>query len=123
MTNTTNAATDTVAATADPTLYALRLAEENACGGYLTARKSMVRLAGQAASLRQLSDEHPKRADYRAAAGNALTAFGHAAQRTRLAYQAWQRAVFRSDAHWTATDGRTPRLVAVADPATGGAVA
>ena len=93
-------------------LTALRLAEERACAGYLAARKAMVWMAGRAASLRQLADEQPKRADYRAAAANALSAYSHAAQRARLAEHAWQRAQYRPDAMWTATDGRRPRQLA-----------
>lgn len=90
----------------DPTLAALRLAEEHACGGYLAARKSMVALAVQAVSLSQLADQQPTRLDYRRARDRALGQYRDAAARTRLAYTRWQRAQIHSDAWWTATEGR-----------------
>lgn len=88
------------------TLTAFRLSEEEAAAGYLLARREMVRLAGRVASVRQLVAERPLRADYRAGLRDAETAFGAAAQRTRLAFERWHRAQLRSDAHWTATHGR-----------------
>jgi hypothetical protein len=53
--------------TPDTTLTALVLAEEQVCAGYVTARKSMIRLATRMASLYRLTVEQPCRADYRAA--------------------------------------------------------
>ncbi|GAB3580384.1 hypothetical protein GCM10027445_50590 [Amycolatopsis endophytica] len=89
-----------------PVLVALRLSEERAAEGYLTARREMVRLASRVASIRQLVTERPMRADYRAALRDAQAAHGAAVQRTGLAYQRWHRAQLRSDAHWTDTAGR-----------------
>lgn len=87
-------------------LQARRLSEELACEGYLTARKALAGLAGRAASLSRLVAEHPDRVDYRAARNDVLTKYGIAARRTRAAWLAWQRAQHRSDAAWTATEGR-----------------
>ncbi|MDQ0378602.1 hypothetical protein [Amycolatopsis thermophila] len=89
-----------------PALVALRLSEERAAEGYLAARRDMVRLASRIASLRQLASEQPMRADYRVALRDAQVAHGAAVERAGLAYQRWQRAQLRSDAHWTATEGR-----------------
>lgn len=94
-------------------LAAFRLAEEQACGGYLKARKAMVRLAAQVASIAQLVREHPSRADYRAVLGQLVGRQLDAEQRTRLAYQRWQRAQFRADAFWAASNkAGSPVLVA-----------
>ncbi|WP_115945077.1 MULTISPECIES: hypothetical protein [Amycolatopsis] len=85
---------------------ALRLSEERAAEGYLAARREMVRLAARVASIRQLVTEQPTRADYRAALRDAQVAHGAAVERTGLAYQRWHAAQLRSDARWTATEGR-----------------
>jgi hypothetical protein len=104
--------TETLASTADnasnvdTTLMSLRINEEQACAGYLAARKSMMYLAGRAASLRQLTLEQPKRVDYRDAFNKALSDFNHAGERTRLAYNRWVRAQLRTDSRWTDTEGR-----------------
>jgi hypothetical protein len=101
-----------------PVLVALRLSEEQACAGYLTARRAMVRLARWAASLGQLVAEQPARRDYRTAWDLALAAYRDAALRTRLAWQCWQRAQHRCDAVWTATEGRqVPQPRSTADHA------
>lgn len=87
-----------------PALTAFRLAEEQACGGYLMARKAMVRLAAQVASIAQLVREHPNRTDYRTVLGQLVGKQIDAEQRTRLAWQLWQRAQRRADAFWTASN-------------------
>ncbi|GLZ36349.1 hypothetical protein Lesp02_85360 [Lentzea sp. NBRC 105346] len=94
-------------------LAAFRLAEEQACAGYLKARKSMIRLAAQVASISQLVKERPNRADYRVALGQLMGRHFDAEQRTRLAYDRWQRAQVRADAFWTASNkAGTPALMA-----------
>ena len=108
---------------ADTSLAALRLAEEQACGRYLAARKAQIRLGARVGSLAQLVAEQPKRADYRDARDRAIEAHGDAVQRTRLAYLAWQRAQMRADAMWTATEGRTPIAQPTADGVADGRVA
>lgn len=85
-------------------LAAFRLAEEQACGGYLKARKALVRLAAQVASISLLVQEHPTRADYRTVLGQLMGRKFDAEQRTRLAYQRWQRAQLRADAFWSAAN-------------------
>ncbi|MFJ8963663.1 hypothetical protein ACIRG5_30165 [Lentzea sp. NPDC102401] len=85
-------------------LAAFRLAEEQACMGYLTARKSMVRLASRVASIAQLVREHPTRADYRAALEHVKGLHVDAVDRTRLAWLRWQNAQVRSDAFWAASN-------------------
>lgn len=80
------------------TCLAFRLAEEQACGNYLDARKDMVAKARRAASLAQLVTEQPHRIDYHQVWTEAVTAHQAAVARTRLAYQAWQRALQRTDA-------------------------
>lgn len=85
-------------------LAALRLAEEQACAGYLEARRSLVRLAKQVASISQLVREQPGRADYRAALGGVMGQHFDAQERTRLAYSRWQRAQRRADAFWSAAN-------------------
>ncbi|RAS58891.1 hypothetical protein C8D87_11761 [Lentzea atacamensis] len=85
-------------------LAAFRLAEEQACAGYLKARKSMLHLATQVASISQLVRERPGRADYRAALGNVMGKHLDAQERTRLAYSRWQRAQRRADAFWSAAN-------------------
>lgn len=85
-------------------LAAFRLAEEQACAGYLKARKAMVRLAAQVASIGQLVKENPNRVDYRTALGQLTGRHFDAEQRTRLAYQRWQRAQVRADAFWAASN-------------------
>jgi hypothetical protein len=102
--------TTTVSMTAvelDPTLMSLRLHEEQACAGYLAARKAMKFAAAHAASMRQLSLEQPTRVDYRNAFNKASGDFLAASERTQLAYDRWIRAQLRTDAHWTETAGRT----------------
>jgi hypothetical protein len=86
-------------------LFALRLAEEQACAGYLTARKAMMSLAVRAASVAQMVRERPTRVDYRAALEDVLDAYRAASTRTRLAYGRWQRAQLRADAYWTCNAG------------------
>jgi hypothetical protein len=83
-------------------LTALRLAEEQACERYLLARKSMVRAAGLVASIGQMVRERPNRADYRKALGHVMGRHFDATERTRLAYECWQRTQVRADAFWTA---------------------
>lgn len=95
-------------------LVALRLAEEMACGGYLTARKAMMAAASRGLSLLVLSEQHPQRADYRQQAAIARRLFGDAERRTQAAYERWQGAVRRSDSLWTDTEGRKPQAQAVA---------
>lgn len=80
----------------------LRLAEERACAGYLSARRSMVGLAGRVASVGQLVRENPRRADYRMVLRQVSGRHGDAVERTRLAYNRWQRARLVADAYWTA---------------------
>jgi hypothetical protein len=90
-----------------------RLAEEQACAGYLTARAAMVRWAGRAVSLGRLAAEQPQRADYRQAWAAAVAAHTDATVRTQTAWQLWQAAQLRTDAAWTATTGRAvPRTAA-----------
>ncbi|WNV83232.1 hypothetical protein [Umezawaea sp. Da 62-37] len=86
-------------------LIALRLAEEQACAGYLTARKAMLRLAAHLASMTQMVRERPTRVDYRAALNDVLNSYRAASNRTRLAYSRWQRAQLRADAYWTVNAG------------------
>lgn len=86
-------------------LTAFRLAEEQAAAGYLVARRAMIRAASLVASIGQLVKERPNRADYRAALGHAMSKQFDAEQRTRLAYEHWQRAQVRADAFWTASTG------------------
>ncbi len=91
----------------DPRLTALYLAEEQACAGYVAARKDQIKLAGQVVSLHQLTVEQPRRADYR----NALTClagrYRAAKQRTITAYDRWVAAQLHTDEQWTGTAGRT----------------
>jgi hypothetical protein len=101
--------------TGDNGLTALRLAEEKKCAGYLEARKAMVALAGRVASLRLLAAQHPRRADYRRARDAAVEEYHAAVDRTRLAWSVYQRAQMRADLVWTATEGRHPRVLALAD--------
>jgi hypothetical protein len=93
--------------TADPTLTALRLAEEQACAGYVTARKAQIRLATWMASLYRLTVEQPRRADYRQALTDLAARYRAAKERTGLAYERWQLAQLRTDQRWTGTTGRT----------------
>jgi hypothetical protein len=86
-------------------LIALRLAEEQACAGYLMARKAMVGLAARSASMAQMVRERPTRVDYRAALNEVLGSYRAASDRTRLAYGRWQRAQVRADAYWTVNAG------------------
>lgn len=95
-------------------LTALRLSEEQACAGYLVARKAMVSAAARLASHRQLAAEQPARADYRKAYYRALEDYNAAADRTRLAYNVYIRSQIRTDARWTVTEGRYPRVLAEA---------
>jgi hypothetical protein len=97
--------------TTNTTLQALWLSMEQACAGYLTARKAMVTLATRAESLGQLVVEQPLRADYRAAWDAAVDAHAAATRRTDAAWQNWHRAQERYDAVWTATEGRHPRCL------------
>lgn len=96
----------------NPALTALRLAEEQACAGYLAARKEMLRLRARVVTVGRLVTERPKRPDYHASLRSLATAHGAAVQRTRLAFAHWHRAQMRSDACWTATAGRAARPVA-----------
>ena len=89
-----------------PVLAGFRLSEERAAGGYLAARKEMVRLATRLASVRQLVTEQPTRTDYRAAVRELEATHRDAMRRTRLAFERWHGAQLRSDAHWTATTGK-----------------
>lgn len=90
----------------NPGLVALRLAEEQACAGYLAARREMVRLAARVALVGRLVTEQPARPDFRAALATVATAHGVAVQRTDLAWTRWHRAQLRTDAHWTETQRR-----------------
>lgn len=105
--NLASTATTNTATNVDTTLMSLRVKEEQACAGYLAARKAMMNLARLTASLQQLTREQPNRGDYQQAFYKALDDYNHAGQRTRLAYNRWQRAQLRSDARWTDTEGRT----------------
>ncbi|MET9231402.1 hypothetical protein [Lentzea sp. NPDC003310] len=96
-------------------LAAFRLAEEQACAGYLVARKAMVRLAARMASISQLVRENPTRADYSAALAHVRGLHGDAVERTRLAWQRWNRAQVRSDAFWAATNQTTANQAAAPD--------
>lgn len=89
--------------TCSPVFAALRLAEERACAGYLTARKTMIQLAADTASIGQMVREHPRRADYRTAFAWASRRHGDAVQRARLAYNRWQRAQLIADSYWSAS--------------------
>lgn len=94
-------------------LTALRLAEEQAAASYLTARKAMIRAAARVASVGQLVKERPNRADYRKALGQLMGRQFDAEQRTRLAWERWQRAQVRADAFWAASNkAGAPVLVA-----------
>lgn len=96
-------------------LDALHLAELRACEGYLAARKSMVRAAALVASIGQMVRERPNSADYRKALGHVMGKHFDATERTRLAYERWQRAQVRADAFWTAANkAGAPVLGAVA---------
>lgn len=99
----------------DTTLMAFRAQEERACAGYLAARKAMVTTAARLASYRQLVAEHPARVDYREAFYSALDAYNAAVARTRLAYNRYIRSQVRTDAQWTITEGRYPRVLADRD--------
>lgn len=94
-------------------LAALVLFEEQACERYRTAVKPMRSLAGEFERLRRLAAAHPSRTDYRVAANTAQARYTDAAARADLAWERWQRAQYRTDAHWTATTGRV-RAVPVA---------
>jgi hypothetical protein len=98
--------------TTNTTLQALWLSMEQACAGYLIARKAMITLAVRVESLGQLAVEQPSRTDYRAAWDAAADAHAAATRRTDAAYQGWHRAQERYDAAWTATEGRQPRCLA-----------
>lgn len=89
-----------------PSLTAFRLSEEKAAAGYLAARREMVALAARMASVRQLVFERPTRADYKTALNAAEIALSAAMERTHRAFERYHRAQVRSDAHWTATQGR-----------------
>jgi hypothetical protein len=93
--------------TSDPQLTALRLAEEQACAGYVAARKAQIRLATRMASLYRLTVEQPRRADYRAALIDLGRQYRAAKERTCLAYDKWHQAQLRTDGQWTDTTGRT----------------
>ncbi|ANZ36869.1 hypothetical protein BBK82_13085 [Lentzea guizhouensis] len=95
-------------------LTALRLAEEQACAGYLVARKSMVRAAALVASVSQLVRERPTRADYREVLGELMGRHFDAEQRVRLAYERWQRAQRRADAFWVASNMSGASVLGVA---------
>lgn len=107
MTETVASTADNVVSTVDTTLIALRAKEEQACAGYLAAHKAMKHAVMRAASMRQLSLQQPSRVDYREAYNKALDDFNAACERTRLAYNRWQRAQLRYDARWTDTEGRS----------------
>ncbi len=92
---------------ADPRLTALYLAEEQACAGYVAARKVQIRLGTRLVSLHRLTVEQPRRADYRQALTGLASRYRAANERTRLAYQRWQRAQLCTDGEWTDTTGRT----------------
>jgi hypothetical protein len=106
MTETLASTADNVSSTVDTTLMSLRVHEEQACAGYLAARKAMMSLARLTASLKQLTAEQPTRVDYRDAFYKALDDYNHAGERTRLAYNRWVRAQLRTDSRWTDTAGR-----------------
>jgi hypothetical protein len=91
----------------DPRLTALYLAEEQACAGYVVARKDQITLAGQVVSLHQLTVEQPRRADYRNALTGLASRYRAAKQRTSLAYDRWVAAQLHTDEQWTDTTGRT----------------
>lgn len=88
-------------------LAALVLSEEQACERYRAAVAPIRTLAGRFEALRRLAADNPHRPDYRNAANTAQARYLDAAQRADLAWQVWQRAQHRTDAHWTATTGRT----------------
>jgi hypothetical protein len=100
--------------TTDPTLTALYLAEEQACGDYLAAFESERRLRAWIVSLHQRIEQQPGRADYREALTSLARRYFTAKQRTNWAHAAWQRAQLRTDGRWTDTTGRTRGQVAVA---------
>ncbi|QIZ33940.1 hypothetical protein [Saccharopolyspora sp. ASAGF58] len=93
------------------TRAAFLLAEERACAGYLEARKAMAASARRLDSLNQLLAKRPNRLDYRRARDKEMSAYEAAVERTRLAWNSWQRAQLRSDEAWTATKGRHPRVL------------
>lgn len=81
----------------DAEYTALHLAEEQACGRYLTARRELTDLAAKAASLGQLATEHPHRLDYQAAWRAAVLDQSRAMSRTGHAYTTWRHAQRRTD--------------------------
>jgi hypothetical protein len=86
----------------DSRLSALYVREEQACAGYLTARKAMTHAAARLASHRRLADEQPQRVDYRQAFYQALETFNDAVKRTEIAYTRYLNAQVRTDTCWTA---------------------
>lgn len=92
--------------TTDLTLTALYLAEEQACAGYVTARKAQMRLATRMASLYQLTVEQPCHAGYRAALIALGRQYRDARERTDLALTRWHEAQLCTDGRWTDTAGR-----------------
>ncbi|MDX8146406.1 hypothetical protein SK854_30130 [Lentzea sp. BCCO 10_0061] len=94
-------------------LTALRLAEEQACAGYLDARKALVSLAARVASLTLLVGQYPARADYRKVLGEVMGNKVDAELRTGLAWRRYQNAQVRADAFWAASNkAGAPVLVA-----------
>lgn len=109
---------DTVASQpADPRLTALYLAEEQACAGYVAARKAQIRLGTRLVSLHRLIVEQPRRADYRQALTCLARRYRDAKDRTALAYDRWRQAQLCTDGRWTDTTGRTRSQAATAGEA------
>jgi hypothetical protein len=108
----------------DRRLTALRLAEEQACAGYV-ARKDQITLAGRVVSLHQLTVEQPRRSDYRNALICLASRYRDAKQRTITAYGRWVAAQLHTDGRWTDTTGRTRGRVtpAASAPVGGGRAA
>jgi hypothetical protein len=103
--------------TTDPTLTALRLAEERACAGYVDARNAQVQLGTRLVSLRRLTVEQPRRADYRQALAGLARRYRDARERTDLALARWHEAQLCTDGRWTDTAGRTRGQAAAAGEA------
>lgn len=119
MSENVSPAPDPLLADVHRALAGLKAAEEQACGGYVTARKAQIALAPRLASLHRLVTEQPRRTDYRVALSQAASRYRAAKQRTDLAYQRWQAATRGYDAVWQDTQGRAPRPAPFTAPLAG----
>ena len=112
MSENVTAPADPLLVDVNPALNGLKQAEERACGGYVVARKDMIRLATRMASLHRLVVEQPRRTDYRVALSEEASRYRAAKERTDLAYERWQQAAHRYDLVWQDTEGRQSGRVA-----------